>query len=82
MNDSAIPEMISLEEARELVLSRVFALPVELVSLREAVGRPAAADLASDIDIAPFPHSAMDGFALRAAQIASASVESRWSLTS
>lgn len=76
MNDSAIPEMISLEEARELVLSRVCALPTELVSLHEAVGRPAAADLASDIDIAPFPHSAMDGFALRAAQIASASVES------
>ena len=69
-------EMISLEEARTLVLSHVRPLPVETVPVLEAVGRVAAADLTSDIDIAPFAHSAMDGFAVRASELAEASPES------
>ena len=72
----AMSEMISLEEARTLVLSHVRPLPVETVPVLEAVGRVAAADLASDIDIAPFAHSAMDGFAVRASELAEASPES------
>ncbi len=68
-----MPEMISLEEARSLVLSRMEALPTETVPVLDLAGRVAAADLTSDIDIAPFAHSAMDGFALRSDQIASAS---------
>lgn len=67
--------MISLEEARELVLSHVSALETEEVSVLEVIGRVAAEDLASDIDIAPFAHSAMDGFAMRAAQLEDASPE-------
>ena len=70
-----MPEMISLEEARALVLSHAAPLPVETVPVLEAVGRVAAADLKSDIDISPFAHSAMDGFAVRAAELASASAE-------
>ena len=65
-------EMISLEDARALVLSRLNLLPLEDVSVLDVVGRVAAENLTSDIDIAPFAHSAMDGFALRAEQIASA----------
>ena len=72
----AMSEMISLEEARALVLSHVRPLPVETVPVLEAVGRVAATDLASDIDIAPFAHSAMDGFAVRASELAEASTES------
>ena len=68
-------EMISLEEAQELVLSKVGTLPVEEVSLLEAVGRVAACDLRSDIDVSPFAHAAMDGFALRSAQVAEASAQ-------
>ena len=68
-------DMISLEEARALVLAQVAPLDSEVVPLLEVVGRVAAADLASDIDIAPFAHSAMDGFALRAAEIAGATEE-------
>ena len=68
--------MISLEDARELVLSRVQLMPTEEVDVLQVIGRVAAEDLASDIDIAPFAHSAMDGFAMRAAQLASASAES------
>ena len=69
----AVPEMISLEEARALVLSRVEALDTEEVGILEVIGRVAAEDLASDIDIAPFAHAAMDGFAMRAEQLKDAS---------
>lgn len=71
----AIPEMISLEDARALVLSRVEALEAEEVGILDMIGRVAAEDLASDIDIAPFAHAAMDGFAMRAEQLASATAE-------
>ena len=70
-----MPEMISVEQARELVLSQISVLEPETVSVLDAAGRVAAADLKSDIDISPFAHSAMDGFALRASQIAAASAE-------
>ena len=48
---------------------------VEEVGLLDAVGRVAASDLTSDIDVSPFAHSAMDGFALRAADIGTATEE-------
>ncbi len=68
--------MISPEEARELLTSHVAPLDAEVVPLLQAAGRVAAADLVSDIDISPFAHSAMDGFAVQASQIAGASAES------
>ena len=70
-----VREMIPLEEARALVCGAVEKSPVETVGLLDAVGRVVAADQASDIDVAPFAHSAMDGFALRAAEIAEATEE-------
>ncbi len=76
MKGESMPDMISLEEAQALVLSQVGVLPVETVSVLDAVGRVAAADLKSDIDISPFPHSAMDGFAVRATDVAAASAAS------
>ena len=61
-----VNEMISIEKARDLVVSKVETIGVEKVSLLDVVGRVSAEDLTSDMDVAPFPHSAMDGFALRA----------------
>ena len=72
----AVPEMISLEDARALVLSRVNALDVEEVDVIDMIGRVAAQDLKSDIDIAPFAHAAMDGYAMRAQQLEHASEQS------
>lgn len=66
-------EMLSLEQARALVLSHIEPLDTEVVSILEALDRVSAEDLTSDIDVAPFAHSAMDGFALKAEQIAQAS---------
>ena len=68
-------DMISLEEARALVCGAVAPTDVEEVGLLDAVGRVAASDLTSDIDVSPFAHSAMDGFALRAAEIGTATEE-------
>lgn len=66
-------EMLSLEDARALVLSHVELMPTETVPILDAVGRVCAQEVTSDMDVAPFAHSAMDGFALRSAQIADAS---------
>lgn len=71
-----MPDMISVEEARELVLSHVEPLPAETVPVLDTAGRVAAANLCSDIDISPFAHSAMDGFAMRAAALEAASADS------
>lgn len=68
-------EMLSVEEARSVVLLQVEPLPSEKVSLLESLGRVAATPASSDIDVAPFAHSAMDGYALRAAQLGSATDE-------
>ena len=57
----------SIEEAQALVLGRVRALPAEAVPLEQALGRVLAADARAVVDLPPFPSSAMDGFALRAA---------------
>ncbi|MBQ3106758.1 MAG: molybdopterin molybdotransferase MoeA, partial [Eggerthellaceae bacterium] len=66
-------ETLSLEDAQDLVLSCISKLSTEVVPTLQAVGRVAAEDLRSDIDVSPFAHAAMDGFALRAEQIAQAS---------
>ena len=62
-----IPRMISLEEAQDLVLSHTTHMPAETVPLIEASGRVAAEDITSDMDVSPFAHAAMDGFAVRLA---------------
>ena len=67
--------MVSVEEGRKIVLDAVRPLEVERVGLVDAVGRVAAQDLTSDIDITPFAHAAMDGFAMKAAQLEGASAE-------
>jgi molybdopterin molybdotransferase len=66
---------MTVEEALHLVLGYVRPLPAERVPLLDALGRVLAEDAASDIDVAPFDNSAMDGFAVRAADLAGASEE-------
>jgi molybdopterin molybdotransferase len=64
--------LIGVAEARKRVLVSFRPLEPECVSLAEALGRPLARTLVSDIDIAPFDNSAMDGFAVRAKDTAGA----------
>ncbi len=60
-------ELPSIEEALALVLARVRRLPDETVDLGDAAGRVTAAAVRAAADLPPFPSSAMDGFAVRAA---------------
>ena len=59
--------LLSIDEAIALVLSHVTMLEPEDVQLAEADGRVLAETARSAVDLPPFPSSAMDGFALRAA---------------
>src|SRR4051812_22651788 len=59
--------LLSVDEARRLILGRVEPLPSEAVPLVEAAGRVLAEDARATVDLPPFPSSAMDGFVLRAA---------------
>src|SRR5579862_573864 len=64
---------ISLEEARRRLDGAVRAIDrTERIDLASAGGRVAAADVASPIDVPPFARSAMDGYAVIAADVASA----------
>jgi molybdopterin molybdotransferase len=56
--------LISISEARELVLAAVTPLGDEDVRIQDALGRVLARDLASAGDVPPFPSSAMDGYAV------------------
>ena len=59
--------MIELPEAWALVAEGVRPLPAERVALGEAQDRIAANDVLSAVDLPPFDRSAMDGYAVRAA---------------
>ncbi len=60
-------DLTTIEEALALVLGRTAALPAEGVPLREAAGRFLAEPGLAATDLPPFASSAMDGFAIRAA---------------
>ena len=61
----------SVLEASARILSSIRALPVESVALRDALGRVLAADVVSPIEHPPWDNSSMDGYAVRAADVAS-----------
>jgi len=63
---------IEVEAARRAVLARVRPGPVEEVGLGAALGRRLGIDAIAAAPVQPFDNSAMDGFAVRAADIAGA----------
>jgi molybdopterin molybdotransferase len=60
-------ELLTLDDAIACVLERARPLDAEDVPVREALGRVLADDARALVDLPPFPSSAMDGFAVRAA---------------
>ena len=65
---------ISLDEAQRRLAAAVRPIArTERVRLEDAAGRIAAADLASSMDVPPFARSAMDGYAVIAADTGGAS---------
>lgn len=63
-----MPELLTVEQALERVLEHAHPLPTETVTLEDAFGRVLREPARSAVDLPPFPSSAMDGFALRAAE--------------
>jgi len=62
--------MISVQQAIDIALDKTERLEVEEVELSQARGAVLAEDVASDIDLPPFEKSMMDGYALRAEDLA------------
>jgi molybdopterin molybdotransferase len=68
--------MISVEEALERILNHISVLEPEEKPILDALGQVLAEDVTSDIDIPPLDNTAMDGYAVRAADTAGATPES------
>ena len=64
--------MIPVEEALRIVLENTATLATEEVEFTEASGRLLREDIRSDMDMPPFPRSAVDGYAVRAKDVATA----------
>jgi len=64
-----VTALLSFEEALERVLALTRPLPTEAVPLSGSAGRVTATDAAARVDLPPFASSAMDGFAVRVADV-------------
>jgi molybdopterin molybdotransferase len=63
--------MLSVAEARGHITAAFRSLPAEQVALPEAIGRVLAEDVRARLTQPPFAASAMDGYAVRSADVAS-----------
>ncbi len=69
--------MLTVVEARERILATARLLPAELIPVAQGLGRVLAEDLTSRVTQPPVAVSAMDGYAVRGADVASAPVTLR-----
>ena len=61
--------MLSVDDARSRILELIDRLEVETVAITEAAGRILAADATAGRSLPPWDNSAMDGFAVRTADV-------------
>jgi len=71
---TTLAQLISVEEAHRVILERAKPLDAERVPIERAAGRVLAEPVSALVDLPPFPSSAMDGYAVRAADTISAPV--------
>ncbi|MCM8772377.1 MAG: molybdopterin molybdotransferase MoeA [Candidatus Omnitrophica bacterium] len=57
--------LLTIEEARQIVLKETRILGVEKIKILNGIGRVIAEDIISPFDMPPFRRSAMDGYAIR-----------------
>jgi molybdopterin molybdotransferase len=62
-----VPELLTIDDALARIVEHAQPLPVETLAVANAVGRVLREPARSTVDLPPFPSSAMDGFAVRAA---------------
>jgi molybdopterin molybdotransferase len=65
LQNAALP----VAEAQRRILARVPLLPVERIPVQDALGRVTAEPVVSRLDLPPWNNSAMDGYAVRAADV-------------
>lgn len=71
--ESVSPGLLTLEQAQEKLFSRLEAIAeTETVSLYDATGRITASAITSPINVPPFANAAMDGYAIRRADLSAA----------
>src|SRR5688500_11833739 len=70
-------DLMPVAAALERILRDMNRLPAEAVPVASAYGRVLADDVHSPLDLPPFDNSAMDGYAVRAQDTASAPVTLR-----
>jgi molybdopterin molybdotransferase len=63
-------DLMSIADARRLLSERFQPLPLEKISIEEADGRVLGEDVTAAIDLPPFANSSVDGFAVRAQEVA------------
>jgi molybdopterin molybdotransferase len=68
------PDMLSVEDAQERLLALVSVLGTEEVQLMDCLGLALAENVSASFNIPGLPNSAMDGYAVRVGDVASASV--------
>src|SRR3954447_310342 len=64
-----VGDLLTFEQAQALILERAVPLDPETVPLAAAAGRVTAAPVQAVVDLPPFPSSAMDGYAVRSADL-------------
>lgn len=69
-------QLLSVDEALSRILDGIAPLPAERVKLSDSLGRVLAEDLRSEINLPPFPNSALDGYAVRSDDVAAAAPQS------
>ena len=73
-------EYITVQEALTAVLNNVSVLPAETVPLMDALGRILAQAVVAQDSLPPFSNSSMDGYAVRSADVVTASSDAPISL--
>ncbi len=68
------PGLLEVEDALRRILSEVVPLSPEWVEIEDALGRALVADLTAQRTLPPWDNSAMDGYAVRSADLAGAPV--------
>jgi molybdopterin molybdotransferase len=74
-------ELRNVDDAIRTILEDIQQCPPETISLTDAAGRVLAEDITSDINLPPFTNSAMDGYAVRAADTIHADTDNAVTLT-
>lgn len=74
-------DLLPVSEAQSRIRAAFTPVSPSSISLEDALGRVLSADIIAPLDLPPFTNSSMDGFAIRAANIADASPSNPVTLT-